>query len=698
MPNSPETRLRTRVWSYPVAFFAIAILVPGVVLVLVGLRVIAADRAVVDQQLRERAERTADRVLRNLEAELERWQSALRLAAATRDLSAAPGPGAPSTGYPDPLAALLGRPGSAVLVSVSEAGVRVTPDRQLLYDIAAPRVPAPPALAPPLALIESIELREKDFARAADAYEKLLAAADPALRADVLARLARSLRKAGRPRHALRVYDELVQQQAADRGGRAAGASAERCSLMQELGLPAELARCATEFYANLVGGRWLVERPQYDFYATQAAGWLDRADAAGEMARLRQQEAAKRVLTDATIAAVSLFRGDHPRSGSSQRPVPLTAGTGLVFREVAVERGRTTLLVLSPSSVTTEVVPAIASGLAPDDGASLVTPNGVALYASAPRTPAAAGPASVEVSRDWQTGDFTWRAIGWLRDPDAARAAFRRRESLYLAALGLVLGSLVFVAYLTARAVRKELQVARLKSQFVAAVSHEFRSPLAAIRHLADLLSRDRVTSEARKHEYYDLIQRESTRLGRLVENLLDFARIEEGRKEYRVERIDTGAWLAGVVQEFQGRGARGKTIALSAPPHTPALCGDPDALASAITDLLDNAVKYSPDCDTVWVEVTADKDRPSVAICVRDRGIGIPPADRPHLFERFYRGPNAQAQPGTGLGLALVKRIVDAHGGTIEVESAPGAGSAFTVRLPAPREQAKSGASHES
>lgn len=84
MPYSPVARLRTRVWSYPIAFFATAILVPGVLLVLVGLRVIAADRAVVDQQLRERAERTADRALRNLEAELERWQSALRLAAAPR--------------------------------------------------------------------------------------------------------------------------------------------------------------------------------------------------------------------------------------------------------------------------------------------------------------------------------------------------------------------------------------------------------------------------------------------------------------------------------------------------------------------------------------------------------------------------------------------------------------------------------------
>jgi tetratricopeptide (TPR) repeat protein len=536
MPYSPVARLRTRVWSYPIAFFATAILVPGVLLVLVGLRVIAADRAVVDQQLRERAERTADRILKNLEGELARWQSALRLAAATRAPSATPGHGPTAAGYPDPVLALFDKPGSAVLVSVSEAGVRVTPDRQRLYDIAAPRVAATPALAPQLAAIESIELREKDFTRAAAAYEKLLAAADPALRAEVLARLARSLRKAGRPRHALRVYDELVQQQAADRGGRAAGASAERCSLMQELGLSAELARCATEFYANLVGGRWLVERPQYDLYASQAAGWLDRADPADEIAHLRQQETAKRLLTDTTIAAVSLFRGEHPRSGSGHRPVPLTAGTGLVFWEVAVEPGRTTLLVLSPSSVTTEVVPAIASGLAPDAGASLVTSNGVVLYASAPRTPAAAGPASVEVSRDWRTGDVTWRASGWLRDPDAARAAFRRRESLYLAALGLVLGSLVLVAYLTARAVRKELQVARLKSQFVAAVSHEFRSPLAAIRHLSDLLSRGRVTTEARKHEYYDLIQRESTRLGRLVENLLDFARIEEGRKEYRV------------------------------------------------------------------------------------------------------------------------------------------------------------------
>jgi len=343
MPNSPETRLRTRVWSYPIAFFAIAILVPGVVLVLVGLRVIAADRAVVDQQLRERAERTADRVLRNLEAELGRWQSALRLAAATRDLSAAPGPGAPSTGYPDPLAALLDRPGSAVLVSVSEAGVRVTPDRQLLYDIAAPRVPAPPALAPPLALIESIELREKDFARAADAYEKLLAAADPALRADVLARLARSLRKAGRPRHALRVYDELVQQQAADRGGRAAGASAERCSLMQELGLPAELARCATEFYANLVGGRWLVERPQYDFYASQATGWSRTSSISRESKKAARSTASNastrahgsraevfdpgpNLHEDQRVARRPLARVRHAPGGRKARHLPLFA------------------------------------------------------------------------------------------------------------------------------------------------------------------------------------------------------------------------------------------------------------------------------------------------------------------------------------------------------------------------------------
>jgi signal transduction histidine kinase len=676
------------VWFYPIAFFAIAILVPAVVIVLVGLRVVAADRAVVDQQLRDRAERTADQVLRNLEGELARWQSTLRLVAADPGLSAVPRPGASSVAYAEPLRALFGRPGSAVLVFVSEAGVRVSPDRQLLYDISGPHIPVTVAIAPSLASADSIEIHEKDFARAAKAYEGLLVAASPGLRMEVLARLARSLRKAGRPRDALRVYGELVDQQTADSSAGAAGASAERCSLMQELGLRAEFSQCAIEFYSNLVGGRWLVERSGYDFYADQATHWLEGSGQAELISGFRRQESAKRALTDATIAAIALVRAERPSPGPGHRPLKLDAGTGLVFWDVAGDPGRATLLVLAPTSVAADVVPAISSGLDPTDGASVVTPNGVVLFASAPPPSTVGGSARVVVSRDWQAGDFTWRVTGWLRDPDAARAAFRQREALYLTALGLVLGSLVFVAYLTARAIRKELQVARLKSQFVFAVSHEFRSPLAAIRHLSDSLSRDRVTSEARKHEYYDLIQRESTRLSRLVENLLDFARIEEGRKQFRAERIDTSAWLASVIQEFQDGGAQGKTVAVSGPPELPALVGDADALRTAMTNLLDNAVKYSPDCDTVWIEATGDAGGPSITIRVRDRGIGIRPEDWPHLFERFYRGPNTLAQPGTGLGLALVKRIVDAHGGTIDVESTPGAGSTFIVRLPASRQ----------
>ena len=133
---------------------------------------------------------------------------------------------------------------------------------------------------------------------------------------------------------------------------------------------------------------------------------------------------------------------------------------------------------------------------------------------------------------------------------------------------------------------------------------------------------------------------------------------------------------------------------MALSAPADVPAIVGDPDALGTAVTNLLDNEVKYSPDCDTVWIDATADAGASSVTIRIRDRGIGIQQEALAHLFERFYRGPNAQAQPGTGLGLALVKRIIDAHGGTIDVESTPTTGSTVTVRLPARRDPGKNGA----
>jgi signal transduction histidine kinase len=249
---------------------------------------------------------------------------------------------------------------------------------------------------------------------------------------------------------------------------------------------------------------------------------------------------------------------------------------------------------------------------------------------------------------------------------------------------LALMLGSVVFAGILGILAVGEQVKVARLKSTFVSTVSHEFRTPLTGICHLADLLARDRVPAEERRREYYGMILDEGRRLTRLVDHVLDFARMEEGRKQYAREPIDTGSWLAAVTAGFErSAGARGKRVDLSIAGTLPQVTGDAEALAGAVHNLLDNAAKYSPGCETIGVAAAADAG--GISIEVSDRGVGIPADEQPRVFDRFFRGRElASTVKGTGLGLSLVKHVVDAHGGTIALESAPGQGTRVTVTLP--------------
>jgi signal transduction histidine kinase len=158
----------------------------------------------------------------------------------------------------------------------------------------------------------------------------------------------------------------------------------------------------------------------------------------------------------------------------------------------------------------------------------------------------------------------------------------------------------------------------------------------------------------------------------------------MEDGRKEYRFEDVETALWLRAVARDFEHAPAVASTrLEISIPDVLPRIRADGEALATAVHNLLDNAVKYSPGCDTVWLEARAEGS--DVVISVRDRGIGIPAEERAHLFERFFRGRQlADAVKGTGLGLSLVHHIVSAHRGAITVASEPGQGTAVTIRLP--------------
>ena len=261
--------------------------------------------------------------------------------------------------------------------------------------------------------------------------------------------------------------------------------------------------------------------------------------------------------------------------------------------------------------------------------------------------------------------------------------AARRRLLSLGLAAIVLFLAG---GGYLLWRVVQRELAMARLQTDFVSAVSHEFRTPLTSLRHLTELLEEDDNLEPERRHAFYAALGRSTERLQRLVESLLDFGRMELGRKPYNFQTADAAAIAAKVVADFQKEPtAEGFTIHLEDDTaEASPLRADPAALTHALWNLLDNAIKYSQDEQEVWVSVS--RCAGGVAIAVRDHGFGIPRHERKAIFGKFTRGEKAKQLgiKGTGLGLAMVSNIIKAHGGTIELESVEGNGSTFRMVLP--------------
>jgi signal transduction histidine kinase len=273
--------------------------------------------------------------------------------------------------------------------------------------------------------------------------------------------------------------------------------------------------------------------------------------------------------------------------------------------------------------------------------------------------------------------------------DPGTFMAEMKERRRLFWAGLA-IMGALILAAgYAIVRSVTRELKVARLQGDFVSAVSHEFRTPLASLCHLSELLVEGRVPTDQRRQEYYQALQRESERLHRLVESILDFRRMEVGAHEYRLERLDTVALIRAVAEEFaQEVRDRGYSLEIQVEESLPRLQADREALRRAIRNLLDNAVKYSPDCTTIEIQASCADDR--VAIRVRDHGMGIASKEQEQIFKKFYRASGAKAAGirGTGLGLAMVQHIVTAHQGQLQVESRPGTGSTFTILLPFERD----------
>ncbi|MGE9271494.1 MAG: sensor histidine kinase [Verrucomicrobiales bacterium] len=262
--------------------------------------------------------------------------------------------------------------------------------------------------------------------------------------------------------------------------------------------------------------------------------------------------------------------------------------------------------------------------------------------------------------------------------------APVRRQQRWTIAILAFAIATALIALSVIHRTITRERRLAELKSQFVASVSHELRAPLGSIRLMAEALQQEKVSNPS---EFHNLIAREGSRLSHLIENVLDFARIEEDRKHYHFAETDLTSLLRDTLRLMRPL-ARERNVHLSCDLSETTATVDANAIQQALVNLLDNAIKFSPEGSTVTVSLESHtaSNRSDIQIHITDQGPGISKNEHHNIFERFHRlGNELQRETqGTGIGLSIVKHIAEAHSGSITVESEPSHGSTFTLAVP--------------
>jgi signal transduction histidine kinase len=527
------------------------------------------------------------------------------------------------------------------------ATVLATPmDRleQLVYPWKAPRpvaFPSPGFLANQDAG-ESLEFQSKDFSRAAAAYRLAMAGArqpDEACQARLA--LGRALVKAGRNKEAVEEYRAMLQA----------------CeTALDELGIP-------FSFYAadRLIALK--LDLPLAENYLTK------------EVRRLRLHPLPQATMIHSLLQSIGSEGANQALAEIAgqirdiQQVTTLTKEIGRLIEPLSEQKwvayGEEPWLL--KMTETPRLLLAISSRKVAPPGTTLTSAKSSGSYAL----------------------DEGFSGLRMELDPNRSFAVDRAPAALIAAGIGFIVVLTVLSAYLLLRGVNRDLQMAEMRSHFVASVSHELKTPLTAIRMFAETLVLGRAREEGTRAEYLETIMNESERLARLVDNVLDFSKIEQGKKIYRMRQVALPDVVRAAARAMQyPLEQQGFKLNVSISDDLPAVSADSDALEQAILNLLSNAMKYSG--SSRQIELCCARNNGNAVIAVTDHGIGIAPQDRTHIFEKFYRVRSSDTDliAGTGLGLTLVKHVVQAHAGSVQVESTPGRGSTFSIRIPVPPE----------
>lgn len=626
-------------------FAAIAVVLAGSLAALTW-RVVEQDRAIDAQRRGEELARSASAIETALVQLRSRVEERLELAVA----------GGPAV---DTIAGLASAEAAAV---VFDGGtIAVTPKGAVLYvpDAASARSAADDRFEPG----ERHEFQESDFAAAAASYRAAAAASEPARRGGALLRLGRVQIKANARREALATYQELIalgpmpiEGIPADLLGREA-----RLDVLRALGRDDERAREASELARDLERGAWQLPRSTYLFYRDRI-GLTNRPRGSAAFAAALDgawREWRRRATDDRFRLATTIDNSDPT----------------LVFARGT--RQRLAVLLATPAWLRSQLSATLTSLSSGFVEVALVDDKGGRILGGRDPQPGTARIERAVPALGW-TIAVTSAVPPEVRDQQTAR-----RRLLFASAL-LAIGLVLLASYAVGRSIARELAVARLQADFVAAVSHEFRTPLSSLRQLTELLSDGRVSDDARRTVYYQRLQRETERLQRLVEGLLDFNRIEAGAHEFRFDTFDAAEFLRDLARDFTEEAeSRAHRLNCRIPPARVIVRADREALGRAVWNLLDNAVKYSPDGTTVSLTLAETDGR--VRIVVQDDGLGIPSDQQSRIFQKFVRAPGHSGIRGTGLGLTMALAIARGHGGDITVSSKVDRGSVFTLTLPA-------------
>jgi signal transduction histidine kinase len=280
------------------------------------------------------------------------------------------------------------------------------------------------------------------------------------------------------------------------------------------------------------------------------------------------------------------------------------------------------------------------------------------------------------------------WQVAVYLLDPSQVNRSAQTTRlvlGLLICVLVLAIGS---GSWLIVTDLRRQLALARQKTDFVSNVSHELKTPLTSIRMFAEMLAEDRVHEPAKRQQFQRIVASEASRLTRLINNVLDFARLERGDQKFHFRSLDLRDLVQETVAGFRPHlESAGFELLLELQDTAARVCGDRDALAQVLVNLLSNAEKYSADCKEIEVSVESGPD--AVVVRIMDRGTGVPPGSGEKIFEQFFRAHDSLSSgiQGSGLGLTLARQIARAHGGEVSYSPRPGGGSTFALRLPIAR-----------